>query len=106
MLTSLNQMASISPMPNSVKPSEISKIEDTKPNSFSTDSTHDSNPKNQKYFFNSNNNKSYAVYLILYEEKMKILEDFNLKFFWTHCFDYLNQPKVIPGIACKFLGKC
>ena len=51
MLTSLNQMASISPMPNSVKPSEISKIEDTKPNSFSSnDSTHESNPKNQKFF--------------------------------------------------------
>jgi hypothetical protein len=65
-------MASIAPIPNPVQPSDISKIEDTKPNSFSTDSTHDSNPKNQKYFFNSNNNKSYAVYLILYEEKMKI----------------------------------
>ena len=72
MLSSFNQMASIAPIPNPVQPSDISKIEDTKPNSFSTDSTHDSNPKNQKYFFNSNNNKSYAVYLILYEEKMKI----------------------------------
>lgn len=72
MLPSFNQMASIAPIPNPVQPSDISKIEDTKPNSFSTDSTHDSNPKNQKYFFNSNNNKSYAVYLILYEEKMKI----------------------------------
>ena len=72
MLTSLNQMASISPMPNSVKPSEISKIEDTKPNSFSSnDSTHESNPKNQKFFF-ENNNQSYAVYLIFYEEKIKI----------------------------------
>ena len=65
-------MASISPMPNSVKPSEISKIEDTKPNSFSSnDSTHESNPKNQKFFF-ENNNQSYAVYLIFYEEKIKI----------------------------------
>ena len=72
MLSSFNQMASIAPIPNPVQPSDISKIEDTKPNSFSTDSTHDSNPKYQKYFFNSNNNKSYAVYLILYEEKMKI----------------------------------
>ena len=72
MLTSLNQMASISPMPNPVKPSEISKIEDTKPNSFSSnDSTHESNPKNQKFFF-ENNNQSYAVYLIFYEEKIKI----------------------------------
>ena len=72
MLTSLNQMASISPMPNSVKPSEISKIEDTKPNSFSSnDSTHESNPKKQKFFF-ENNNQSYAVYLIFYEEKIKI----------------------------------
>ena len=66
-------MASISPMPNSVKPSEISKIEDTKPNSFSSnDSTHESNPKNQKFFF-ENNNQSYAVYLIFYEEKIKII---------------------------------
>ena len=65
-------MASISPMPNPVKPSEISKIEDTKPNSFSSnDSTHESNPKNQKFFF-ENNNQSYAVYLIFYEEKIKI----------------------------------
>ena len=72
MLTSLNQMASISPMPNPVKPSEISKIEDTKPNSFSSnDSTHESNPKNKKFFF-KNNNQSYAVYLIFYEEKIKI----------------------------------
>ena len=65
-------MASISPILNSVKPSEISKIEDTKPNSFSSnDSTHESNPKNQKFFF-ENNNRSYAVYLIFYEDKIKI----------------------------------
>ena len=65
-------MTSIAPIPKPVQPSEISKIEDTKPNSFSSnDSTHESNPKMQKYFF-ENNNQSYAVYLIFYEEKIKI----------------------------------
>jgi hypothetical protein len=54
-------MTSIAPIPKPVQPSEISKIEDTKPNSFSSnDSTHESNPKMQKYFF-ENNNQSYAV---------------------------------------------
>ena len=71
MLTSLNQLASINPFPNPDLQSK-SKIEDTKPNSSSsTDSTHDSNPKSQKYIF-QNNQKFYEVYLILYEEKIKI----------------------------------
>ena len=53
------------------------KSEETKPNSFiSTDSTNDTNiiqsQKKQKYIF-ENNNKSYSIVLILFEDKIKII---------------------------------
>ena len=53
------------------------KTEETKPNSFiSTDSTNDTNithsQKKQKYIF-ENNNKSYSIVLILFEDKIKII---------------------------------
>ena len=51
------------------------KNEGIKPSSFSTtDSSHESNQKIQKYIFESNN-KTFAVYLILNEEKIKIKAD-------------------------------
>ena len=56
-------------------PQSYNKIDDRKPNSCSsTDSTNDLNPKKQKYIF-ENNNKSYAMYLILDEDKIKIRVD-------------------------------
>ena len=71
MLSSLNQMTSI----NSFKNPSLqldNKIEENKPNSFSSnDSTHESNPKSRKYIFEKDTN-SYEVYLILYEDKIKI----------------------------------
>ena len=53
------------------------KSDETKPNSFiSTDSTNDTNiiqnQKKQKYIF-ENNNKSYSIVLILFEDKIKII---------------------------------
>ena len=74
MLSSINQMTSIDLLSKPV-PQSYNKIEDRKPNSCSsTDSTNDLNPKKQKYIF-ENNNKSYAMYLILDEDKIKIRVD-------------------------------
>ena len=71
MLSSLNQMTSINSFKNpSLQPEN--KIEDNKPNSFSSnDSTHEANPKSRKHIFEKDSN-SYEVYLILYEDKIKI----------------------------------
>ena len=74
MLSSLNQMTSIDSLKNPALQPE-NKIEDNKPYSFSSnDSTHYSNPKKQKYIF-EDCNKSYSVFLILLEEKIKIKVD-------------------------------
>ena len=53
------------------------KLEDNKPKSFSSnDSTHESNPKKQKYILeNYDKSKSYSVHLTLFEEKIKIKVD-------------------------------
>ena len=76
MLSFPNQITSIKNFPKQITNNEL-KLEETKPNSFiSTDSTNDSNinsiTKNQKYIF-ENDNKSYSISVILFEEKIKIL---------------------------------
>ena len=73
MLSNKNQITSIIKSPQQSTNNEI-KIEETKINSFiSTDSTNDSNIniKKQTYIF-ENNNISYSISLILYEDKIKI----------------------------------
>ena len=76
MLSYPNQITSIKNFTKQIPNNEL-KLEETKPNSFiSTDSMTEpntnSNPKKQKYIF-ENNNKSYSITLILFEEKIKIL---------------------------------
>ena len=74
MLSSLNQMTSIDSLKNPALQPEA-KNEDNKPYSFSSnDSTHYSNPKKQKYIF-EDCTKSYSVFLILLDEKIKIKID-------------------------------
>ena len=76
MLSYPNQITSMKNFTKQIPNNEL-KLEETKPNSFiSTDSMTEpntnSNPKKQKYIF-ENNNKSYSITLILFEEKIKIL---------------------------------
>ena len=73
MLSNNNQITSITKFPQQIPNNEI-KLEETKLNSFiSTDSTNDFNIniKKQNYIFN-NNNISYSISLILFEDKIII----------------------------------
>ena len=70
MLSNQNQITSITNFSQQI-PINEQKIEDSKLNSFSSDSTNDININSKKYLF-ENDNKSYNIYLILYEEKIKI----------------------------------
>ena len=71
MLLGQCQMTSKTSISNAVSQNET-KPEDNKQNSsISTDSTHEANPKKQKYIF-ENDKKSYELNMILYDEKIKI----------------------------------
>ena len=76
MLSYPNEINPVKSSPQLIS-SNKAKPEETKPNSFiSTDSTNDTNiiqsQKKQKYIF-ENNNKSYSIVLILFEDKIKII---------------------------------
>ena len=71
MFSLIGQNTSINQFPNFIQQS-LNKAEDTKPNSISSnDSTQEPNPKRLNYIL-EDIKKSYSVYLILYEEKIKI----------------------------------
>ena len=71
MLSSKNQITSITDFPQQI-PFNEQKIEESKLNSFiSTDSNNDTNINTKKYIF-ENDKKSYTIFLILFEEKIKI----------------------------------
>ena len=71
MFSLIGQNTSINQFPNLIQQS-LNKAEDAKPNSISSnDSTQEPNPKRLNYIL-EDIKKSYSVYLILYEEKIKI----------------------------------
>ena len=71
MFSLIEQKTSINQFPNLIQQS-LNKVDDAKPNSISSnDSTQEPNPKRLNYIL-EDNKKSYSVYLILYEETIKI----------------------------------
>ena len=93
-------MTSMKSVSNTLSQKENTKLEENKQSSSSstsTDSTHDSNPKNLKYIF-VNNNKSYELNMILYEEKIKIkiypLSEGKEKYFYQKEFTQENLGQI------------